>query len=270
MVLIRAHFNGLIKKVYLREVKTRKISEDSKETVYEIKVPKRRQRGDHYIQDIWKSNEEIINESFNSILLTLPPPILGKLIAELFKSDNIVPLSLVTLEWQKDIGSVIGDPDIVLCDESEKYIFLIELKIQAKKTNGKFSLQQHTKYSNLIQILESQGKNVKAALLAPSENISDSIVPKEVGWFNFAQNTLIPSIEKIDSKPSFVSNKSVSDYPTYAKYQSVGIEHYGLNITPNKYTKFSYISFPMFRNALTKLAPHLKKPFETIETYSTL
>ena len=83
------------------------------------------------------------------------------------------------------MGSVIGDPDIILCDESQKHIFLIELKIQAKKTNGKFSLQQYTKYSNLIQLLESNGKLAKAALLAPSDEINKSIVNNEVNWFDY-------------------------------------------------------------------------------------
>lgn len=94
MVLIRAHFTGLIKKIY------------------ELRIQNVRKRGDHYIQEVWKSGEEMINESFNAILLTLPPNHLGELIAYLFGLKSAIPLSLVTLEWNLDIGSVIGDPDI--------------------------------------------------------------------------------------------------------------------------------------------------------------
>lgn len=68
MVLVRAHFNGLIKNIFLRDSEIQRISNDSRETVYELRVPNTRRRGDHYIQDIWKSKEEIINESFNAIL----------------------------------------------------------------------------------------------------------------------------------------------------------------------------------------------------------
>lgn len=84
MVLIRAHFNGLIKDIYLRDSEIREISKNSKETVYELKVPSVRKRGDHYIKEIWKSKEEIINESFNTILLTLPPEHLGQVVEDLF------------------------------------------------------------------------------------------------------------------------------------------------------------------------------------------
>ena len=269
MVLTRAHFTGLIKNIYLRDSEIKLISEDSKETVYELRIPNVRKRGDHYIQEVWKSREEIINESFNAILLTLPPNHLGELIAYLFGLKSAIPLSLVTLEWNLDIGSVIGDPDIVLCDETQECIFLIELKIQAKKTNGKFSLQQHTKYSNLIQVLESMGKTARAALLAPSNQINKSIVNKEVNWFDYTDNTLIPSKERIDGKPSFVSNKMIVDYLSYIDYQKREINGYGLNIQPDKYSTFNYISFSEFRNGLIKFAPHLEKPFALIESYST-
>ncbi|MCB1823733.1 MAG: hypothetical protein KDJ54_03795 [Candidatus Competibacteraceae bacterium] len=269
MVLIRAHFNGLIKDIYLRDSEIREISKNSKETVYELKIPSVRKRGDHYIQEIWKSKEEIINESFNTILLTLPPEHLGQVIADLFGLNSVIPLWLVTLEWKHDMGSVIGDPDIILCDESQKHIFLIELKIQAKKTNGKFSLQQYTKYSNLIQLLELNGKLAKAALLAPSDEINKSIVNNEVNWFDYKDNTLIPSKERINGRPSFVTNKTVVDYPSYIDYQNREIKTHNLDIQPNKYFTFKYISFTEFRNGLMKVAPHLEKPFAFIESYST-
>ncbi len=269
MVLIRAHFTGLIKNIYLRDSEIKLISKDSKETVYELRIPSDRKRGDHYVQEVWKSSEDIINESFNAILLTLPPKDLGRLVASLFGLKSAIPLSLVTLEWKFDIGSVIGDPDIVLCDETQKHIFLIELKIQAKKTNSKFSLQQHTKYSNLIQVLESMGKTAKAALLAPSNEINKSIVTSEVNWFDYKDNTLIPSKERIDGKPSFVSNKMVVDYLSYIDYQKREINTYELNIQPDKYSTLNYISFSEFRNGLIEVAPHLDKPFALIESYST-
>jgi len=270
MVLVRAHFNGLIKSVYLRESEVKKISSDNKETVYEVRVPKKRQRGDYFIENIWKSNEEIINESFNAILLTLPPDLLGSLMGDIFNLQQSISLSLVNLEWEKDIGSVIGDPDIVLSDAAGENIFLIELKIQAKKTNGKYSLQQHTKYSNLIQLLKSKGKNVYAALLAPSININESIVAREIKWFETTNNTLKPSIARIDGKPSFVTNKTVTDYPSYLEYQSKEIERYQLNIQPDEYSYLQYISFPVFREKLIQIAPHLEEPFNFIDSYSTM
>lgn len=271
MVLVRAHFNGLIKNIFLRDSEIQRISNDSRETVYELRVPNTRRRGDHYIQDIWKSKEEIINESFNAILLTLPPDHLGQIVADIFDVNPTLPLSLATLEWERDIGSVIGDPDIVLCDESQKHIFLIELKIQAKKTNGKFSLQQHTKYSNLAQILESEGKLVKVALLAPSEDATKSIVSKEINWFDYdcKGKTFIPLKENINGKPSFVTNNTVTDYPSYLDYQNKEIKTYGLNIQPDKYSIFRYISFIEFGSELIKVAPHLSKPFAFIDSYST-
>ena len=269
MVLIRAHFNGLITSIYERDSEKKEVSKNSQETVYELKVPNKRKRGDYYIQDAWKSREEIINESFNAILLTLPPDQLGKIVSNIFKMDIVLPLSLVALEWARDISSVIGDPDIVLCNEAQTHIFLIELKIQAKKTNGKFSLQQHTKYSNLVQILESSGKIVKAALLAPSEDAKNSIIGKEINWFDYRENTLIPSKERVNGKPSLVKNKTVTDYPSYLAYQNREIKAYGINIQPDKYSIFRYISFKEFREELIKVAPHLSKPFALIDSYST-
>ena len=270
MVLIRAHFNGLIKKIFLRGGEIKKLSKNSEETVYEMRIPHVRERGDDYIKGLWKSNEEIINESINSILLTLPPHDLGSLFSILLNKEINLPLSLVSLEWDKEAISVIGDPDIVLCDESEKYIFLIELKIQAKESNGKYSLQQHTKYSNLIQRLQSEGKIVEAALLAPSDNVMDSVVKKERDWFDYSDNKVIPLIENIDGKPAYVTNKSVCDYKSYLTYQLNEIERNKLDISPDKYFHLQYISFQQVKNALNEVAPHLVKPFSFIEQYSSM
>jgi len=268
MVLETAHWNGLIKKIFTKGGIRKKISENSKEEIYEVTIPKG-VRGDHYIRDNWTSNEEMINETLNSILMMLPPTSLASLISEVFDIAVESPLYLVDIEWDKDISVVIGHPDIVISDRKGENFFLIELKIQAKKTNGKFSLQQHRKYSNLAQLLELNGKNVNLALLSPSLDPIDTIEPRERMWFDFHNDTLIPVIERIDGKPTNVSNKGVVNYQSYIEYQNKNNAKFNLEfkVFPDKYTEFRYINFPRFYNSIINVAPHLDEPLQILQQY---
>lgn len=268
MVLTTAHFNLLLKKISCKGGKIESISKNSEEEIYEIRAPANIKTYE-YIKTIWKSNEEMINESINTILLALSPHALGSIVSKLLNKEINRPLSLVKLEWDKEILSVNGDPDIILCDEEEKYIFLIELKIQAKKSNGKYSLQQHIKYSNLIQRLQSEGKIVDAALLAPNQDVKKVVVKKEMNWFDYSDNSLIPIVANIDSNLTNTP-KHVSDYKKYIKYQLDEINKYDLDISPEKYSHLKYISFTKFKEALSEVAPHLTKAFSSIEKYSSM
>lgn len=269
LVLVSAHFSGLIKKIFLREADMVESSKDSSGTVYSIRIPHNRTRGDVFIRDKWTSMEEIVNESFNAILLTLSPEALGRLTANLFGEPASKPMFVASPEWKRDISTIIGDPDIVLCDESKENLYLIELKIQAKKSNGKFSLQQHTKYSNYIQVLEGDGKRAKAMLLAPSIDYKTCISDREAEWFDFTDGILLPAIDRIDGKPAFVTNKEVKDYSSFIGYHRKYISDFGLNIDPGNFKPIRYRSFGEFKGALKDAASHLVDAFSIIEKNSS-
>jgi hypothetical protein len=269
LVLVSAHFSGLIKKIFLRETEIVESHKDSSSTIYTIRVPHSRLRGDSYIRDNWTSMEEIVNEAFNAILLTLSPEALGKLAKDLFGETVATRMFVANIDWEQDISTVIGDPDIVLCDESKNNLFLIELKIQAKKSNGRFSLQQHTKYSNYIQALETAGKTARAMLLAPSSDYKNCFAGQEVNWFDFMDGNLFPAKDRITGRPSFVTNKSVVDFKSLIDHHDTYIKKFGLNIKPDEYRPIKYRSFSEFKNALRNVAPHLENAFSIIEKNSS-
>lgn len=264
LVLIRAHFSGLIKKIFLRDAKVQKVQDGSGDTCYTIRIPQSRSRGDRFIRENWSSMEEIVNESFNAILLTLPPDTLGQLVAALFGQSTVIPLYMVSPQWEQDISPVIGDPDIVLCDESKTQVFLIELKIQAKKSNGKFSLQQHTKYSNFIQVLKAEGITARAMLLAPSNDFRLCLAASERDWFDNVNGILLPAVNRIEGRPAFVTNKSIVDFESFIAYHDNQIKKYGLDVKPGEYHPIKYSSFSEFKSALEKSAPHLVDAFSII------
>lgn len=262
-ILVRAHFNGFIKKIFLRDCEVSQCK-DGGDMIYTIRIPGGRPRGDDFIRSNWESMEEMVNESFNAILLTLPRHALGKLVAHLFGLNVVMPLFVAEPVWEPNINSVIGDPDIVLCDESKTHFFLIELKIQEKKSNGKYSLQQHAKYSNYIQALEAEGKTARAMLLAPDDDYKKCLASREVRWFDHADGALLPAKDRIDGKPSFVTNKHVRDFQTFIDYQNGHIKTYGLDVKVDEFRPIKYRSFSAFKEALVSAAPHLEEAFSPL------
>jgi hypothetical protein len=179
-------------------------------------------------------------------------------------------VQLCDIRWDKDISVLVGKPDICLASADESVVYLLELKINAKKSNGKYSLQQHIKYTAFKKVLEAEGKEVHVGLLVPqTEGERGYLHSRERGWFRCDGRQIVPELSKVDAKP-ITSIRSVKSYEGYCAHVNKTASKFGFNWSPIREEPFSLFSFEELMLQLKKQgAPHLVDVFQTIQRYAS-
>jgi hypothetical protein len=273
MALETAHWNGLIKHIY---TKGGKVTVTHKDGV-EIKqfANKKQPRGDVIIRDNWTSNEEMLNVSINALLMALSPGKLSRIIERLFSPANHEGLHLCEIGWvgentqDLDLNALIGNPDICLISTDQRTIYLLELKINAKKSNGKYSLQQHMKYTFYKDLLKAAGKEVRVGLLVPDSNRKTAFLhTREVPWFTCKNGLISPKLSLVDDKP-VTGIKGVKSFDDYKAKIQENIDKKAEGLLSLREESFNIISFNSLLDQLHKeQAGHLADVFSQIQDYA--
>lgn len=264
-----AYWNGLLKRMYLKfsgtEIKTH---EDKLNRYYNVVKPIEG-RSDYLLEDVWKKNEEILNESLNLLFLSLPPNSLNKVLQDSFNLESTDHYKLCSLNWSLDIRPLVGNPDIIFCDENSKKFLFIEFKISSMPTNCKFSFQQYVKYNSIMQVLEKQGYRSQFAVLSPEDKFQNCVEKNEMSWFVEKGNKLNVDLNLITDDLSCPSSE-VKSYEEYRNYISKLLTKYSIDIDPFDLSDFKYISFRSLQRSLSKIDEHYESEMKKLFRYATV
>lgn len=104
----------------------------------------------------WRAEESWVNHSLDTILGAMPPALIATLMRDLM--PEVADKSLVPSTCHGHaLNPYIGEPDVFLV--GEKQAVACEIKIGAKRNNGRYSFEQFTKYLTLMMLLQASRRN---------------------------------------------------------------------------------------------------------------
>ncbi len=276
MVLETAHWSGMIKRVYTRNAAVKEVTDDGKK-YKQFRV--RSTPGYRIINEEWRSEEELLNQSINAVLLALAPKDVAYLAAGLFpQATPTARAHLCQIGWRTSTNanawdltkSVVGAPDICISSKNKQLVFLLELKVSAKRNNAKYSLQQHVKYAAFKLLLEAEGKEVHVGLLVPSTDGNlEFLHGREKGWFTQNSGGLALNIKAINARPMGI-HKNVKTFEEYREHVAKQVNTHSLPKNPLHEEPISLLSFDDLESMIPEArAGHLRDAFRRIREYAT-
>ena len=170
----------------------------------------------------------------------------------------------------EDPSQLIGKPDVCLCSENGNTVVLLELKINAKKTNVKYSLQQHIKYGNFKKALEAEGKQVIVGLLVPDKHHKASfLTTTELEWFDYEDWRLSSCLDRVHCKPANVHWKNIKTWDDYRTELKIRARSFNVIWDPLEVDAVPVISFDDLEDAFEEQGlKHLKEVTAQIREYA--
>lgn len=140
-----------------------------RENVDSKALDKRSSRLPELRESVWPKEETWVNKVLDTVLASAPPRAIAESLAGLVPQLEARELALHQQEASA-ISDHVGDPDFALWDETSRTLVLGESKIGAKKTNGRYSFDQFSKYMLYGALMEIAGHATRVlhVVLAPS------------------------------------------------------------------------------------------------------
>ncbi len=98
---------------------------------------------------VWAAEETVVNKCLEAVLMAVPPPAVAAAVKAIAPGSELRVPSVCRLRARDRLNRYVGEPDFVLVDQERRALVLGEIKIGAKPTNGRYSLQQLQKYMQL-------------------------------------------------------------------------------------------------------------------------
>ena len=128
--------------------------------------------------EVWPAEEIVVHKALEGVLMGAPPNAVAKAINNVAPGAHLAAPCVCKLRIPNTLNEIVGEPDVVLWDEGASALVLVELKIGAKPSNGRYSLGQLMKYMMLGLLARSTLgiKHVSHLIVLPSRNIRDHCV----------------------------------------------------------------------------------------------
>jgi len=99
--------------------------------------------------NVWSAEERVVNKCLEGMLMAAPPAAVAAAIKAVAATAGLVSPVLCKLRYPKQLNKVVGEPDFMLWDAAKSALVIGEIKIGAKPSNGRYSVQQLMKYMRL-------------------------------------------------------------------------------------------------------------------------